>query len=290
LPEERSTFEALPDALDRKAVERAVHDLPTTEAGAKSAFVAVMAWGYGNNGYGPARAARVPDGTARALILDVLIGGWLRANTPLNPVTARWAPSSYERYLACMREWAEASGVDAATLEAILLTEQADIGGGQWAGSNSAQTLRLGFRGNQRSERGTMADAITTARAAIESRIREIEQEVKRLRGALAELVEGGERAAARRRGSGARRSAARRRRKMAPRGQRREQLLAHLERNPGAKPAEIAKAIGTTPANVQNVLRKARQDKVVRRRRGGGYALAKRAGSRSPAPAAASR
>jgi predicted transcriptional regulator len=88
----------------------------------------------------------------------------------------------------------------------------------------------------------------------------------------------------------GAARPSGRRGRKIAPRGQRREQLLAHLEENPGAKPAEIARAMGTTPANVQNVLRKARQDKVVRRRSGGGYALADRAGSRSRAPAAASR
>lgn len=31
---------------------------------------------------------------------------------------------------------------------------------------------------------------------------------------------------------------------------------------------------MGTTPANVQNVLRKAREEKVVRRNRDGGYAL----------------
>jgi DNA-directed RNA polymerase specialized sigma24 family protein len=126
-----------------------------------------------------------------------------------------------------------------------------------------------------------MADAITTAREAIESRIREIEEEVKRLRGALAELVEGDRRPTRRRGGSGSgrrgshSRRAVRRRRKAAPRGQRREQLLAHLEENPGATPAEIAKGMGTTPANVQNVLRSARRDKVVRKNSGGGYRLA---------------
>ena len=109
-----------------------------------------------------------------------------------------------------------------------------------------------------------------------------IEHEMKRLRGAVAELVGGERRPTGRRGGSGPRRSAVRRRRKVAPRGQRREQLLAHLEKNPGAEPSEIARAIGTTPANVQNVLRKAREDEVVRRRSGGGYALANRAGSRS--------
>jgi hypothetical protein len=131
-----------------------------------------------------------------------------------------------------------------------------------------------------------VADAITTARQMIESRIREIEEEAARLKGALAELAGGSGGRGARRRGSGAAKSSGRRGRKIAARGQRREQLLALLERSPGAKPAKIAKAMGTTPANVQNVLRKAREDKVVRRRRGGGYALAERAGSRASAPA----
>jgi hypothetical protein len=127
-----------------------------------------------------------------------------------------------------------------------------------------------------------MADAITTAREAIESRIREIEEETKRLRGALAELVGGDRGPAARRGASGPRRPATRRRRRQAPRGGRREQLLAYLEENPGARPGEIAKAMGTTPANVQNVLRKARKEGVVRRRPGGGYELAAGATSRS--------
>jgi Winged helix-turn-helix DNA-binding len=119
-----------------------------------------------------------------------------------------------------------------------------------------------------------MADAITIAREAIENRITEIEEEAGRLKRALAELAEGGQGRTRRRRGSRTQRATARRREKAVPRGRRREQLLAHLEQNPGAKPSEIAKAIGTTPANVQNVLRKARQDQVVRRGSDGGYAL----------------
>jgi DNA-binding IscR family transcriptional regulator len=67
----------------------------------------------------------------------------------------------------------------------------------------------------------------------------------------------------------------------VAARGHRRAQLLSHLEQNPGVKPPEIARAMGTSPANVQNVLRSARRDKVVRKNRGGGYRLA------SSAPAA---
>ena len=128
-----------------------------------------------------------------------------------------------------------------------------------------------------------MADAITTAREVIENRIREIEEEARRLKRALAELAEDGAGEGRRRGGSGARRAAARRRRKAAAPGRRREQLLAHLAQNPGAKPSEIAKAIGTTPANVQNVLRKARQENVVQRGHDGGYALSGDAKARSP-------
>ena len=117
------------------------------------------------------------------------------------------------------------------------------------------------MRAPNATERPPVADAINTAREAIESRIREIEEETKRLRGVVAELIGGDHRPTVRRGGSRPRRWGARRRRKVAPRGQRREQLLAHLEQNPGAKPAEIARAMGTTPANVQNVLRKARQE-----------------------------
>jgi DNA-binding transcriptional ArsR family regulator len=127
-----------------------------------------------------------------------------------------------------------------------------------------------------------MADAITTAREAIEGRIQEIENEAARLRNALSALV-GGDTARGKGQGTSAsRRSPRRRRRKVAPAGRRREQLLSHLKKSPGAKPSEIAKAIGTTPANVQNVLRKARQDKVVRRNRDGGYAVSTPAKSRS--------
>ena len=116
-----------------------------------------------------------------------------------------------------------------------------------------------------------MSDAITTARKAIQERIHEIEEEAARLKGALAALVEGG--STKRKAGTSARRPS-RRRRKVAPPGRRREQLVSYLKTNPGAKPSEIAKAIGTSPANVHNVLQKASQDSLVRKRRGGGYEL----------------
>jgi DNA-binding transcriptional ArsR family regulator len=130
-----------------------------------------------------------------------------------------------------------------------------------------------------------MADPITAARQAIDGRVREIETELARLREVVATLLEGDRALPTRRR---RRASPSRRRRTLAPRGRRREQLLSHLEKSPGAKPSEIAEAIGTTPANVHHILRRAREDKLVRKDRGGGYRLSSAAmtpGSAKPSP-----
>ena len=72
-------------------------------------------------------------------------------------------------------------------------------------------------------------------------------------------------------------------RRRVAPRGQRREQLLSFLEQNPNSKPAGIAKGIETSSGNVHNVLRAARKAGLVRKVRGGGYTLSKAAKDASP-------
>lgn len=57
------------------------------------------------------------------------------------------------------------------------------------------------------------------------------------------------------------------------PRGQRREELLAALKANPGARPAELATAIGISANQVHGLLVKARAEKVVVKK-GKGYAL----------------
>jgi len=124
-----------------------------------------------------------------------------------------------------------------------------------------------------------VTDAISQARELLEKELERAEGEIKKLRDAVAGLR--GDSPTLRK----ARPPDKTRRRtgKIAPRGQRREQLLGHLSAHPGAGATEIAKAIGTTPANVHNVLRQARDDKLIRKS-GKGYALTKAAKTGSEA------
>lgn len=62
-PEHAATFAALPEELDRAAVELAVNPLPETEPGAVSAFFVVMAWGFAETNYGPYRVSRMLSST-----------------------------------------------------------------------------------------------------------------------------------------------------------------------------------------------------------------------------------
>ena len=69
-PDQRDALHALPDLLDRDIVRRACEAAAADDASAQRAFLAVMAWGYGETvGYGPWRAHRVltdtPDAAAR---------------------------------------------------------------------------------------------------------------------------------------------------------------------------------------------------------------------------------
>lgn len=58
-PDQRPLFERLPDRLARADVRRACTAAGLDGAAAEQAFLAVMAWGYGNVGYGPWRTQRV---------------------------------------------------------------------------------------------------------------------------------------------------------------------------------------------------------------------------------------
>jgi hypothetical protein len=119
-----------------------------------------------------------------------------------------------------------------------------------------------------------MPDVVTDARRMIEDRLRELEAEASRLRGALASLGGASRRSTrARRRpaASGRRRGGTRER---APRGQREAEFLSALEKRPGAKPSAIAEEMGIAPNQVYGLARRLHQAGRIRKRRDGGYAL----------------
>jgi hypothetical protein len=129
-----------------------------------------------------------------------------------------------------------------------------------------------------------VSETIDDARRLIESRLAEIEPETRRLERALPHLgqAEGRPR---RRRGKkttetspspsseGGRKPTRRRVEKRAPRGRRREQLLAAIEASPGARPSELAKTIGIRPTQVSVLIAKGRAEKLIVKS-GEGYAL----------------
>jgi hypothetical protein len=87
-----------------------------------------------------------------------------------------------------------------------------------------------------------MTQGIDGARALIESRLREIEDEAGSLRSALVNLGDGA--------GSKKGPTPKRRRRKggrRAPRGQRQEQFLAAVKAKPGSTAADLGKEIGVS-------------------------------------------
>jgi hypothetical protein len=131
-----------------------------------------------------------------------------------------------------------------------------------------------------------MPDALADARRLIESRLTEIEAEVRQLERALASLGEGGEPGRLLRpspkRAGGANPAPAKPKRRLPPkrkaakraaRGQRREELLVAITAAPGARPSELARSIGIKPTQVHALVAKARTEKLIVKR-GAGYAL----------------
>jgi hypothetical protein len=130
-----------------------------------------------------------------------------------------------------------------------------------------------------------VSEAIDDARRLIESRLADIDAEARQLKRAVTSMGKGGRRGrpprsrnrvgavgsapskpkrrVARKPGAG----------KRAARGQRREELLAALEANPGGRPSELAKQMGVRPTQVSVLIAKARADKLVVKK-GEGYAL----------------
>ena len=117
-----------------------------------------------------------------------------------------------------------------------------------------------------------MPNHVESARKLIADRLGAIEAETGKLRRALEELGErdGSVPAAPKPR---RKRAAGKRRRAQAPRGQRREQLLAAIAAKPGARTSELAAEIGIAPGQVSTLLAKARSEKLVVKQ-GAGYAL----------------
>jgi hypothetical protein len=128
-----------------------------------------------------------------------------------------------------------------------------------------------------------VSNTIDEARKLIAARLVDLEAEAKSLEAALASLNEGDSSDARRRKSSVSQRQAspprksATRRRKSkrkgarAPRGQRRQQFLAELEKSPGAKASEVAKAIGIN-ANQAYTLAGRLQKEGAIRKSGKGY------------------
>ena len=119
-----------------------------------------------------------------------------------------------------------------------------------------------------------MSDTIDAARKLIAERLSAIETEASQLQRALMSMGEkdsSGPATPKPRR----RRDPGKRRRSQAPRGRRREQLLAAIGAKPGARPSELAAEIGIAPGQVSTLLAKARAEMLIVKQ-GAGYALKK--------------
>ena len=108
------------------------------------------------------------------------------------------------------------------------------------------------------------SNVVDQARGLIEKRLAELDDERKRLEGALKDL--GGRRGPGRPRGSGGGRK--RRRRKG---GTRSEQAVKIITENPGITPSQIAERMGIQPNYMYRVMNELQKDKLVKKR-GRGY------------------
>jgi hypothetical protein len=119
-----------------------------------------------------------------------------------------------------------------------------------------------------------MSETTEQVRALLDARLEEIHAEAGRLAEALKHLggaPANGRRAAPPRRGRRA--AAPKSRGRRAARGERQAQLLAELERSPGATSGELARAIGVAPSQASVLIAKARAQKLIVPS-GGGYAV----------------
>lgn len=138
-----------------------------------------------------------------------------------------------------------------------------------------------------------MGETVEKAREVLTSALAALDQEERRLSGALEQLQPG-----KRRVGSNAGKAPAPRRpAKRAPAGQRQKQLLDAVAKNPGAPVPELAATIGISSTQAYGLVRSAKSKKLIVKD-GKGFALAKgstrgrrsspsRSAGRSPSSAA---
>lgn len=107
------------------------------------------------------------------------------------------------------------------------------------------------------------SNVVDQARGLIEKRLGELDDERKRLEGALRDL--GGKRGPGRPRGSGGRK---RRRRRG---GTRAEQAVKIITENPGITPSQIAERLSIQPNYMYRVMNELQKDRLVRKK-GRGY------------------
>lgn len=127
-----------------------------------------------------------------------------------------------------------------------------------------------------------MSEAIESARKLIAARLADLESEAKSLEAALASLGAGGpgrHRKSASPRRSTRRPESTPRRRKgkaaaRAPRGRRREQFLAALQKSPGAKATALAKEIGISANQAYTLAGRLQREGAIRKH-GKGYRVA---------------
>jgi hypothetical protein len=84
---------------------------------------------------GPAFATKylhfaVPITATSPLILDRFVARWIGTHTRLRLNPVRWSPHTYERYLACVGNWAAQLDIPGAIIEELIFRAAAE---GQWA-------------------------------------------------------------------------------------------------------------------------------------------------------------
>ncbi len=118
-----------------------------------------------------------------------------------------------------------------------------------------------------------MSETIDAARKLIAERLRKLEAEAKQLEQALKSMGESDRPRSGAPKPPRKRAAGKRRRRSKAPRGLRREQLLAAIKAKPGARPSELAGEIGVSPSQAHGLIRKVRAEKLIVKQ-GAGYVL----------------